>query len=661
MKISIQNFNNIKTLDYTVIENKINFIFGISGCGKSSIAYALTRDDYSNHAPYEHPDLSPVVLIDGKTVNFDYFKMFDYEYMRNILIDKTKKNDVYNIIIGDSGNIDAIKNDYLILIKELINKKDLIYNLVGKITTLEKDLKIAYKQDGTYSKSCLINKLTINIDQKEVNYLKSKNLTSAQIKWFSDGTKMDSYEKDKCPFCNKKLSSSKKEQINRMLVFDSKTYEKVNAKSGIFSELNIKEPDWIKKKEVNLFNKQIAEYHRLLPELLNIIKYIALAEKSDISVDNLQPLKISKEMKLYCSEISDAISDFNLQYRNIKKKIYDIKKKTDKLLSKNLKEINDYLNLLGIKYIFCRDTINDAEKEANFIIKASIDRINEDRVENLSFGEKNIIGLILFLISNRSCKFLIIDDPASSFDEYRRKVIFDILFKLKSVETTMLVLSHDHVFAKYAVYHYDRSKKLTNKSNMEKLYCDYTGNVDYIETYDKTKVLPISPDSFGTMSGFIQKRISDLNPDLNYQMAINMRLYYELNKASKYHKVVYGYLSGILHRYNKTAIIERLSREGRNEEDILKVLKKDFGKKFTPLKEDYLTDFDVDKFNNFEKIIFARECCKKSEKGKIIKDELSNVVHMNLAYAICLNPYKYNYFSNYVYEYLISELNLNIQ
>ena len=49
---------------------------------------------------------------------------------------------------------------------------------------------------------------------------------------------------------------------------------------------------------------------------------------------------------------------------------------------------------------------------------------------NLSFGEKNIIGLILFLLANKDKEMLIIDDPASSFDEYRRKVIFDFIYSL---------------------------------------------------------------------------------------------------------------------------------------------------------------------------------------------------------------------------------------
>ena len=43
MQITISNYNNIRNLDYEIEDSKINFLFGISGCGKSSIAKALTK------------------------------------------------------------------------------------------------------------------------------------------------------------------------------------------------------------------------------------------------------------------------------------------------------------------------------------------------------------------------------------------------------------------------------------------------------------------------------------------------------------------------------------------------------------------------------------------------------------------------------------------
>ena len=54
MKIKISGYKNLKNLDFEIEDKKINMIFGMSGCGKSSIANAL-----------KHVDLER-----NKTVNF---------------------------------------------------------------------------------------------------------------------------------------------------------------------------------------------------------------------------------------------------------------------------------------------------------------------------------------------------------------------------------------------------------------------------------------------------------------------------------------------------------------------------------------------------------------------------------------------------------------
>ena len=51
MQITISNYNNIRNLDYEIEDSKINFLFGISGCGKSSIAKALTKKSSEDDLP----------------------------------------------------------------------------------------------------------------------------------------------------------------------------------------------------------------------------------------------------------------------------------------------------------------------------------------------------------------------------------------------------------------------------------------------------------------------------------------------------------------------------------------------------------------------------------------------------------------------------------
>lgn len=64
---------------------------------------------------------------------------------------------------------------------------------------------------------------------------------------------------------------------------------------------------------------------------------------------------------------------------------------------------------------------------------------------------------------------MIIDDPASSFDEYRRKIIFDFIYEFHK-KSTVLVLSHDHVFAKLAAFHNKWAKeKLAQRKSLSQL------------------------------------------------------------------------------------------------------------------------------------------------------------------------------------------------
>lgn len=58
----------------------------------------------------------------------------------------------------------------------------------------------------------------------------------------------------------------------------------------------------------------------------------------------------------------------------------------------------------------------------------------------LSTGEKNLIALLLFL-ARPDGDVLLIDDPASSFDDYRRTQIFDLIQAVG--DKTLLVVSHE--------------------------------------------------------------------------------------------------------------------------------------------------------------------------------------------------------------------------
>ena len=93
MKIQLKNFNNLKDFSYEIQNKKINFLFGISGSGKSSISKSLNAtNDLSKYAAAGCPvDSCSVSLIDKPFDDGEVVPIYDYNYMNNILVLKTRK------------------------------------------------------------------------------------------------------------------------------------------------------------------------------------------------------------------------------------------------------------------------------------------------------------------------------------------------------------------------------------------------------------------------------------------------------------------------------------------------------------------------------------------------------------------------------------------
>ena len=127
-----------------------------------------------------------------------------------------------------------------------------------------------------------------------------------------------------------------------------------------------------------------------------------------------------------------------------------MKNETDRVISNNLKKLNSYLDRFGIKYNFRVSSYLNEPRSLSYSLYHKQDEKKNNRINGLSYGERNIISLILFLLSTKE-KFIIIDDPASSFDDYRRNEILELIYDICS-DKTVLVLSHDHIFMKYAIF-----------------------------------------------------------------------------------------------------------------------------------------------------------------------------------------------------------------
>ena len=82
MKINIENYKNIGLLDYEISDKKVNFLFGISGAGKSSICNSIVEENINLNKQFGN-DNEPKVLINGSVPLKENYMIFDESTVRN--------------------------------------------------------------------------------------------------------------------------------------------------------------------------------------------------------------------------------------------------------------------------------------------------------------------------------------------------------------------------------------------------------------------------------------------------------------------------------------------------------------------------------------------------------------------------------------------------
>jgi hypothetical protein len=184
------------------------------------------------------------------------------------------------------------------------------------------------------------------------------------------------------------------------------------------------------------------------------------------------------------------------------------------------------------------------------------------------------------------------------------------------------------------------------------LFYELTGKLLLFENYDGNAVCkPICVDDFQPIERHIIDRLKSI--DDYFRISVNLRSLLELKKSNVENKILWEYSSAILHNYDKSTILGLLKDRGVSEEDILAEIRSLFpevASKVSRIPDDYVTKIDTSAWSLYERSIAVRSLCKDEN----IKSELNNLVHLNDSLAVCLNPFKFNYFSKYVYDFVIS-------
>ena len=629
MDIKIIGFKNIENLEMSLDDLKINLLFGMSGSGKSSIAEALLREDLEENVTIGK-NIKQEILINNATSSSNIF-VFN-NYTSDQFISSKDTEGMYKVLIDNQNEIKDTEDKIKLQLKELSDSLLSNKSSYDAYLNMKKDLGSSLTRDNKLKSNSKINDLKKSL--KRISHSKSikeiEKMSFDKLDWLKRGLDFLD-DKNNCPFCEKTVSKKRINRIQKYAGFQSKSLQNLNdinktyASSGLINniDLTLESVEEFEKKLIKMI-KATNDYDKLNEFINNVYNF---------DIANIEPIKLSKEFK---ELFEDTYSRAQNVFRNIRR-IKGLSKASDgkakKVLSRRLNPLNNYLDMMSIPYKieaqYANGTITD------YKIVHIADPMNEHRVKSLSFGEKNILSLLLFIYQckTESPDLIVIDDPASSYDDFRRDQILKIIKKeLKS--ETILVLSHDGVFAKYAL-----SDKGLNK-----------GKIYYYENYGyKTKLTEIDKNDFGNFDNYIVERIKTIND--YYQKIINLRLLYEGG-----HSIVYGYLSSIVHKVSKHEIDKLLIENGTTEKEIIQTIKDKYRdlQKVTipPYKESSVINIDTSNYSLIEKAFYLRENYKVELTKEGLIEEINDYVHINRKLRVCLNPYKFGFITKKLYDYI---------
>ncbi len=470
MKITVENCNNIRTCNLEVINKKVNLVYGLNGSGKStimnSICAKLNNVDLTRFKSFsceitENPKVS-------FSENITSFRMFDQHFLNSIVFSENKllSSDIsYELFVFDSKTVaetvkmKSIFEDFLSIINDdkinrFVDSINSIQKLFkGNSNTLSKNFAGLSKRNPmtTILQSPIIENVKINIgDKKE------------WVGWWRSGYKHMVISPDKidiCPFCGSELGKNHVVQIDQ--VADILDQDAVMARENLEKILEvIDETTNLYTKPLDVFlkgsgvldtsKKTNAENLRKLIEKSVYIKdtisnykqlsnfdFLGDSDFFDIDINILKPLKAYPRLEIAYNGILEIRNEIEHSIQSGRKQIYDALKNKIGLL-------NEFCSHSGIDYIF--ETSQTRKRVIELKHKNSLETLPEPG-RHLSYGEANALSCLIFaLISSfQSDELVLIDDPFSSFDDEKRKVIFQYLFGTNGLlnEKTVLYCTHD--------------------------------------------------------------------------------------------------------------------------------------------------------------------------------------------------------------------------
>lgn len=648
MHIKITNFHNISSLDYDIVDGKVNFLYGVSGSGKSSIVKGATQiiDREVDVMVGRSPDYDTAVLINGKPGPLESTATFDRN-RQTALFSSSPDRSFYDIFIGNEDELDALRGRYGVALTSLRDKTSDLLRIKNEVETLAKTLGKTSR--GKFTAASKMGKAikTYDVASKSTSgYIERRGMNAAV--WVKAGFDVDdTYANGLCPFCGQELESSpEKEALAELRALSVKDLKPLFDSSEQLATLGQAPIDISTAEGRNRAEELVNALPKVSAEVDRIIRYCNIgADYKTVRTVEVEALNPDPSIYTFMPELSEVVDTVNARAAELKDLIAKMKAAFNKLVRSGCNELNRKLMQFGIPYTFELTAANSDEKTASYCLVHVDADTPSDMRESLSFGERNLITLILFL-QDKEWEVMMIDDPASSYDDYRRTQIFKTIMEVQG--KTLLVVSHDQAFVRRAV----------------RVHNDRMGNVDMLcNRLGRASVEPITKESFGYFESIIRRQIASAST--YYQRMLNVRLLCEVHGAGTADKALWGYVSAILHHTGKNEVLALLEKDNTTEDAMLARIKQLVGNEAAPsivaIPEE--VDYATDGFSEFERLIALREEIKAPGGGSLLPKGitkglaiglLDDLVHMNDAMIDCIDPYRYPVWSPILFKLLES-------
>lgn len=370
MRLEIKNYKNITKLNFSIDSEKINYIFGISGSGKSSIVSAVIGDKSEKNISYGKKNDEMQLKIEPQLADENYL-IFNEKTHQKLIFNKDNNEEVYSILFENDNSLEIIRKDISILLANINSKRQDLLNYVQNVDQMIKIInKRKLPMSGKFSANSSLEKLKGEIDnpkyKKYSNFIHDNGLE--YVKWVENGTNFSIFNEGKCPFCTKKMSKFRIDKIEEIIKISPEQYGIISDSQDILNKIGIKVPNFSYKRDVLKLEKDLYDAIENKKLIIKIYDMVDSYNLDSLDIKKIKKIFFSKTLTELFPEIKLVVDEFNENIVELKKKLCSIKLKTSKFVGGNLKKLNDYLSRFSIPYEFEIDNYNTMNKTATVFL-----------------------------------------------------------------------------------------------------------------------------------------------------------------------------------------------------------------------------------------------------------------------------------------------------